>query len=107
MTLPKWQTSMDMRMPPVASRMMYRHSATMHSHNTPAEKTRKVRKKHACLTEAEDRLKRMREGQVSWMGLRREAGAGEQEYMGEQGRMGGEEKEGKESEMPVENRTCR
>lgn len=43
MTLPKWQTSMDMRIPPVASRRMYRHSATMHSHSTPAEKTDRVK----------------------------------------------------------------
>lgn len=56
MTLPKWQTSMDMRMPPVASRRMYRHSATMHSHSTPAEKTSRVRKRHARVMEAEDRL---------------------------------------------------
>lgn len=40
MTFPKWQTSMDMRMPPVASRRMYRHSATMHNHRTPAERQR-------------------------------------------------------------------
>lgn len=54
MTLPKWHTSMDMRMPPVASRRMYRHSATMHSHSTPVEKIdlgeglakRKKKKKH-------------------------------------------------------------
>ena len=54
MTLPKWHTSMDMRMPPVASRRMYRHSATMHSHSTPMERggydkgiaTRKEKKKN-------------------------------------------------------------
>lgn len=39
MTLPKWHTSIDMRMPPVASRRMYRHSATMHSHSTPMERS--------------------------------------------------------------------
>lgn len=49
MTFPKWQTSMDMRMPPVASRRMYRHSATMHSHSTPAEKSRACEKRHACV----------------------------------------------------------
>lgn len=35
MTFPNWQTSIDMRIPPVARRRMYRHSATMHSHKTP------------------------------------------------------------------------
>lgn len=34
-TFPKWQTSIDMRIPPVARSRMYRHSATIHSHKTP------------------------------------------------------------------------
>lgn len=56
MTLPKWQTSMDMRMPPVAIRRIYRHSATMHSHSTPAEKTGRVKERHARMMEAKDGL---------------------------------------------------
>lgn len=55
MTLPKWHTSNDMRMPPVASRRMYRHSATMQSHSTPVETRRRQRilqrKKHKCCGE--------------------------------------------------------
>lgn len=42
MTLPKWQTSIDIRMPPVASNRMYRHSATMHSHSTPVRPQTKL-----------------------------------------------------------------
>lgn len=40
------------------------------------------------------------------MGWRGEAGAGEQENMGEQGRMERDEEEGEESEVPVDHRTC-
>lgn len=41
MTFPNWQTSIDIRIPPVAKRRMYRHSATMHSHKTPEGETEK------------------------------------------------------------------
>lgn len=59
------------------------------------------------VTEAEDRLERMREGNVSRTERRRETRAGERENMGEQGQMERDEKEGEESEVPVEHRTCR
>lgn len=42
MTFPKWQTSIDMRIPPVARSRMYRHSATMHSHKTPGRERRQL-----------------------------------------------------------------
>lgn len=57
-TLPKWHTSMDMRRPPVDSRRMYRHSATMHSHSTPTGRVgcdkglaerKELKKKRRCI----------------------------------------------------------
>lgn len=107
MTFPKWQTSMDIRMPPVASRRMYRHSATMHSHSTPAEETGRVRNRHACVDGGGGGIRVNGVGVgVSWTGRRGEAGAGEQENMGEQGRMERDEEEGEESVVSGEHRTC-